>query len=115
MDDIINRGIIYGTHPPKGIYFTVTVEYNPTHPIFDGKIKPGEGLMSSPIKTFPDAMTASETLVEQLRDKQFVGSSAVEIDPFEHGGFHTLLNDASQNPIARIGIITHDYRTVTVH
>jgi hypothetical protein len=115
MDDIINRGILYGTHPPKGIYFTVSVEYNPTHPIFDGKIKRGEGLTSSPIKTFPEAMTASEHLVGQLQAEKFEGSLVVEVDPSEHDGFHYMLNDATQVPIARVGINTHDYRTVTVH
>lgn len=115
MDDIINRGIVYGTHPPKGIYFTVSVEYNPTHSVFEGKMDVGTGLESNPIRTFPEAMDASDLIVQKLRLDEWSDATINEIDPMENEGFHTMIMGTDALPIARVGVVTHDYRTAIIH
>lgn len=115
MDDTITRGIIYGSCPPNGVYFTVVVEYNHEHSIFDGSVKPGEGLQSSPIKSFPDAMKISDQLSNELIDEKFSGAKLKEIDADQGEGYHIYIIDDEEKCIARVGVETYDVRDETFH
>lgn len=115
MDETINRAILYGVRPPKGIHFTVRVEYNHEHPVYGGQMEPGEFLMSNPIKSFPEAMHASEQIAKQLQKEKFRDSQIIEVDPDETEGYHYYIQDHQHEPLARVGIDTHDYRNETFH
>lgn len=115
MDDAINRGIIYGDHPPDGVFFTIVVEYNHTHPIYDGTIRVGESLVSQAFKSFPTAMGYTQQVVDQLIATQISDATVVEVDPDVSKGFLYYLNDDNDVPMARVGIDTHDTRFVTLH
>jgi len=113
MDNIINRDIIYGPHPPKGMYFTVSLEYNLMHPIFD-KEKPESNIMlSQPIESFPAAMDKSSDIAKLLVTKQMPNSIATDVDPSQSGGYHCIIHDQSGLIMARLGIDVHDCRQET--
>lgn len=115
MDDTITQGIVYGDFPPKGIYFTVIVEYNHDNSIFEGKVEAGTSLVSNPIGTFNEAMRISDRLVMSLSIDKFAGAKVCDVDPEDHGGYHCFLNDKDQNTIARVSIATYDVRKETFH
>lgn len=115
MDDTIARAIVYGTHPPKGIYFTVRVEYNHEHPIFDGQMETGEYLVSNPIQSFPEALEASDMIARKLQKETFTDSEVVEVDPGETNGFHYYIVDPQHVSLACVGIDTYDHRNETFH
>jgi len=115
MDDAINRGIIYGDHPPDGIFFTIVVEYNHEHPIYDGTIQAGETLVSQAFTSFPIAMGYTQQVVNQLLESQIPDATVIEVDPDDTKGFLYYLNDDNNTPMARVGIDTHDARFVTLH
>lgn len=115
MDRTITQAILYGVRPPRGLYFTVRVEYNTEHPMFGGQISKGTNLVSSPIGSFPEAMDVSEKIAETLRAEKFTDSELVEVDPEQMDGFHLYIQAPDQQPLARVGIDTHDHRKETFH
>lgn len=114
MDDSINRAILFGDHPPNGMYFTVRVEYNATNPIFEGQMPMGSLLESDPIRSFPDAMEASDKITNSLLDKFGIGE-VTQVDPMQHEGYHAYIHDPQHEMLARVGIETYDHRNETFH
>ena len=115
MDDTINRCLIYGAYPPKGIYFTVMVEYFTGHPIFGNQLKKGSGLITKPIQSFDEAIETSNNIANSMVEK-FGKVDVAEVDPELHDGFHLYVNDIEhQHPLARVAIETHDIRGEVIH
>ncbi len=115
MDDTINRCLIYGNYPPKGIYFTVMVEYFAGHPIFGNQLKTGSGLITKPLTSFDEAMETSTKIANRLVEK-FEDVDVAEVDPESHEGFHLYVNDTKhRRPLARVAIETHDIRDEVIH
>jgi len=115
MDDTINRCLIYGDYPPKGIYFTVMVEYFTGHPIFGNKLKEGSGLITKPIPSFDEAMETSTNIANKLVEK-FEDVNVAEVDPESHEGFHLYVHDKKhRQTLARVAIETHDIRGEVLH
>lgn len=114
IDTIINRSLIYGDHPVSGLYFTVVVQYNTDHPMCAG-LQKGTTLVSNPLKTFSDALDASDKIAQSLVENQLKNTNITDVDPVTSNGFHYYLMDQEKNPVARIMIDTHDVRNVTIH
>lgn len=115
MDDIINREILYGSRPPKNVCFTVVVEYNSMHPIFNGEIKMGDIVVSEPLPNFLAAMELSERSTQDMISEKFEDGVYEEVDPVESDGFHLHILDGDNDPLARVGIVMIDYREETIH
>lgn len=116
MDDIINRALMYGDHPPTGIFFTVILEYNHTNPAFGGEISAKESLMhTNPIKSFPLAMDAGDMIRDKLLSTKLTGAKCIDVDPMTADGYHLQLVDTNHDLLLRIGIESHDFRHNTIH
>lgn len=115
MDDLISRGIMFGDYPPKGVYFTVVVEYNHTNPIFNGEMPAGSGLMSNPVESFPKAMDLTDKLAKEMNEDRFPDSIVRQLDPEESNGYHMVLVDKNEDMLACFKIDTHDHRDETLH
>ena len=116
MDDSIIEGIMYGEHPPRGVYFTVRVQYNPENAAFAGQMPEEASVESSPIASYVDALLVSDKFAEDITQKS--GDTLVntiEVDPDTHDGYHVYVQDHLQSPLARIGIELFDYREHTIH
>jgi hypothetical protein len=109
MDSTISKGIMYGDYPPKGVYFTVVVGYNPRHPLFKNGLETPI-TRTNPINSFPAALITSDKIMEELTSKKFSDTTVTEMDPEETNGYHYILHDEHQLIIARVGVDTHDYR-----
>lgn len=115
MDETISRGILFGNHPPKGIYFTVALEYVTDNPALEGIVTPGTTLESTPIADFNTAMEVSDGVVEKLHETFGEHIQIMEVDPKAHDGFHVYVSDPNAVPLARVGVEMHDYRKATLH
>lgn len=114
MDKVITRGILYGSHPPKGIFYQVVVDYDATNPMFSGKLPANAQWTTEPLESFPVAFEASEGLANKIM-AEFGAADLTEVDPDSHDGYHFYLHDDTQVPVARIGIEICDYRHAKIH
>lgn len=113
MDEIIRGGILYGEHPPSGLYFTVLLVITAENSLYE--VGDGHGLQSPPLTTFPEAVLIGDQIRDQLLEEAFVGASYDEVDAEDNNGFHTHIVNTEGDVLAKIAIDAHDYRGETIH
>jgi len=113
MDNIINRDLIYGSHPIKDIYFSTTLEFNPNHPIFVDDIMPSYSMSTQLLESFPRAMEESTKIEKMVTTEKFPDSMSLDVDPEETDGYHCIIHDTEGRIMARLMIVKHDCRNKT--
>lgn len=113
MDENITKAIMYGDHPPFGVYFTVKVEYSPLSDT--SVVKESVGEESIPLESFPVALNTTDEILNSLITTFGEGIEVEEMDPEAYDGFHLCVYDTQSKPLARIGIDMHDNRNKTYH
>lgn len=110
VDDIIRSGIMFGEHPPEGIYFTVVLVFGDDYIDDDAT-----ALQSPPLTTFPEALVVGDQIRDQLLMEKFKGAKYEEVDAEENDGFHTIIVGDNGDIIVKMAIEAHDYRGETLH
>ena len=100
--------------PIPGVFFSVFIRYNMTHPTVKKKIV-DDFIESDPLPTYAIANATSFRTAESIR-KIFRGSIIKEVPQEElEDEYSIYVFDSKERPIAKLGVVAEDYRGKTTH
>lgn len=102
--------------PILGICFWVLTEFNIAHRAVKRRFKQAEAAIEpDSFATFSEAMDVADEFAIEIRNR--FRSSAIQriSDDIREDEFHLYIVDKMHNPIAKVGVVAEDYRTITKH
>lgn len=116
VPEIDEDTLVYGDFPPSKMCFVTIIFFNYRHPIFKKHIELlGHQTVTEHFKTFDESFEFSYMTATKL-NKKFKASKIIEVDPEnDDDECHLYLISKNKEIIAKIGVVSVDYREESIH